>query len=84
VTMPHKKLTPPPGIDKLRRARDVVDPARVYRLQMPDGSIFSATGAELIETAEAAVGLVDAAESGNMARQRAALARFEADLDRMG
>jgi hypothetical protein len=50
--------------DKLRHAREAVNPFGVYTLQWPDGSSYSATGADLIATAEASVRCVDAIERG--------------------
>jgi len=66
----------PPEIETLRDARTVIDPARTYRLQMPDGSTFSATGAELLETAAAAVAVADADRAGDDEAMRQALARL--------
>ena len=43
----------PPGADRLRDAHKTIDPRRTYRITMPDGSTFTTTGAEMIETADA-------------------------------
>ncbi|MBV8270168.1 MAG: hypothetical protein JO252_27915 [Planctomycetaceae bacterium] len=66
----------PPEIEALRDARTVLDPARTYRFRMPDGSIVSATGAELLETAAAAVAVADADRAGDDEALRQALARL--------
>ena len=69
----------PPEIEKLRDARKVIDPAQMYRLRMPDGSIVSTTGAELLETAAAAVAVADADRAGDDEAMRQALARLGLD-----
>jgi hypothetical protein len=52
-------------IEPLRGASKVIDPETIYRLKMPDGSIFKTTGAELLETAAASVALADADRAGD-------------------
>jgi len=48
----------PPGADRLRDAHKTIDPRRTYRITMPDGSTFTTTGAEMIETADAFTGTI--------------------------
>jgi hypothetical protein len=53
---------PSERVAQLERARDFVDPFQTYRMELPDGSIFETTGAELIATAEAAASLARSIE----------------------
>jgi hypothetical protein len=66
----------PPEADELRRAREVIDPKSSFLLELPGGEYFSATGKELLETADAFTALVDAQRSGDVKRIRRALVRL--------
>ena len=68
----------PPGADRLRRARGVIDPNAVYRAILPDGQVISQTGAAMIETADAFVALADAQEAGDEEALRQAVLRLMA------
>jgi hypothetical protein len=50
--------------DKLRHARQHIDPFGTYTLRLPDGSVFECDGASAIATAEASVAVVDAIGRG--------------------
>jgi hypothetical protein len=67
----NRPPVPPPELDRLRSARDVIDPARVYAMA-------------LLETAEALVSLGDAMRAGDERRARAACERVMADAGREG
>lgn len=69
---------PTEGIEKLR---DVVtsgkiNPKRIYRLDVGNGEIMEWTGAQLIETAEAAVAFADAEKRGDKEAMMAAMDRI--------
>lgn len=66
----------PPEIEKLRNARKVIDLTRTYHMRMPDGTIFSATGEELLETAEAFLDLADACKTNDYNAIRDAIERL--------
>ena len=66
----------PPRAGELRHARRFIDPAESFLLKMPDGSFFSATGAELLATADMFTSLIDAQRSGDVKRIRRALIRI--------
>ena len=66
----------PPEVDMLRRAVKIIDPYRTYQLAMPDGSTFTTTGAEMIETADAYIALDDAQRAANWRGMVKALARI--------
>jgi hypothetical protein len=68
-------------MEKLRRARQVIDPFRTYRMRMPDGGVFEATGADLIATGEATTALIDSIHRGDDPRVvAAAFARLDRTL----
>jgi hypothetical protein len=69
----------PPGLDELRKARSVVDPARTYRMRMPDGSIFETTGTEMLASADAFVAMADAQLAGDLDGMRRAASRILED-----
>lgn len=69
-----------PEVDKLRNAHKVVDPAKTYSVRLPDGSIFQATGAELLETADATVAVADAQLAGDIDASVRALRRLGFDF----
>jgi hypothetical protein len=69
------------SVDKLRKARESIDPFRTYRLAMPGGGVFEATGADLIAHAEATASLADAIRRGEDPRViRAAFDRLDRTL----
>jgi hypothetical protein len=70
--------TSPPGLDRLRDARDVIDPGAVYVMALDDGSALIVPGASLLETTSAFAAMVDAVRAGDQSRARAALGRIEA------
>jgi hypothetical protein len=51
-------------INKLKMARERIDPFRTYRMRMPDGSVHELSGADAIATAEAHVSLAEAVNRG--------------------
>lgn len=53
-----------------------IDPKRIYRLDLGNGEIMEWTGAELVETAEAAVAFADAEKRGDKAAMMAAMKRM--------
>jgi hypothetical protein len=61
------KILPLPPVDRLRRAVEAINPAARYRHVLPDGQVFEATGAELLETAGMMLAMADARESGDQA-----------------
>lgn len=66
----------PPEADRLRDAHKVIDPHQTFEMAMPDGSTFTTTGAEMIETADAFLALVDAQRAGNKRGMVKALERI--------
>src|SRR5262249_12436420 len=46
----------------LRRAREILDPSRTYRMRLPDGRVVEVTRADVIAAADAAVALHDAVD----------------------
>ena len=75
------ELTPELGayLEEFRKARETINPFHIYRLQMPDGTIIEAAGADLIATAEALVSVFDSTERGD--DPRVTLAAFERLFD---
>lgn len=55
----------PPEAEKLRHARDVIDPDRIYEMEMPDGKIMRTSGRELLATSDNMLALVDAQKAGD-------------------
>jgi hypothetical protein len=51
-------------VEKLRQARERLDPFATYRGRMPDGTLVEMTGAEMIADAEAYVAVADAIRRG--------------------
>jgi hypothetical protein len=67
---------------RLRQARQHIDPFGRYTLRLPDGSTYSATGADLIATAEASVRCVEAIGRGEAPSViRAAFDRLDRTMD---
>jgi hypothetical protein len=64
----------PPGLDRLRRAPEAVDPGRTYGVETPDGTRQFFTGRELLATARGLTDLADAQRSGDIEAMRRALA----------
>jgi hypothetical protein len=61
----------PPGVDRLRREVDTIDPTAVYCVEIA-GQVVTSTGLELIATACSAIALADAHEAGDEAALRRA------------
>jgi hypothetical protein len=80
----NRPPAPPPELDRLRDARRVIDPGRVYGLALPGGTLYAVPGSALIETAEALLSLGDAMQSGDGRGARAAFDRVRADTGRDG
>ena len=74
----------PPGAELLREAPKVIDPAKTYRLRMPDGELFESSGADLLETAAAFLALADADRARDDDAIRRAVARIERDAMKGG
>lgn len=68
----------PPGAETLRSARDVIDPDQIYQFVMPDGTLFVTQGADLLETSDATIAVLDAIETGETEVLRAAFDRWVA------
>jgi hypothetical protein len=51
-------------INKLKLARERIDPFQTFRMPMPDGSVHEVTGADLIALGEAQVSLAEAVNRG--------------------
>jgi hypothetical protein len=66
----------PPEADKLREAHRVIDPERIYCLELPDGSLGRWTGEQLLETARNMVALIDAQRAGDERGMRDAVERI--------
>ena len=61
---------------KLVQVRKFIDSKQTYRFQMPDGSIIEYSGEQLIQTGEAFAELVQAGNSGDDNKMRAALQKI--------
>jgi hypothetical protein len=59
-------------VEKLKKAREAIDPFQTYRMQLPGGGVYEVTGAELIATAESSVALAESIHRGDDPRTIAA------------
>src|SRR5687767_5663586 len=66
----------PPAVEALRGVRSAVTPWETYRLRLPDGHVEQATGAELIDLADAMTALADADRRGDRDGMRRALRKL--------